>query len=434
MAEAAFRPAGSWPSDLPMLSTRFVGPDGTNALHRRLHPDFEADRLALEAARHEIACATRLSGLVPQLARIYSSAREPLPWLAREWTARGPLSLRLRAASPPTGAELLGILATVLAALEGIEKAGLAHGDPTPGNILVRDDGSVCLTDVASARRSFAIGRLPQAAGESSSDDYERLAKWIGPLARRSAIVHRDPLSTALSAVFDSNRSGREAGEAAKGLVENHRGQESPLASTASDPLPKRRPPDAVAVTVSVGPVEDQRVGYRLSRRLSLVTGGDAAELRTLLQSDRFVIESVFPEPARSLLQSIQEEGGKGTIAFRAVDSGSASTRPGDAVAGEAEEAGGPSAALPDGSAADAAPDDEYDPSERSMLAQLTNLRASWSDLVEALGVLYLDDPAVDRPWAAGRSIRAMLRLAVGTTVIHAAVAIAVTLVRLLMH
>lgn len=426
MSDATFRPAGVWPSDAPLVSTLFARPDGTSALHRRLHPRFEKDSLAVEAFRQEIRFAERL-GAAPQLATVWSSALEPSPWIAREWSRTGTLAERIRREPHLSGRQILGVLGTLLAALEAIETGGATHGDPSPRNLLLRPDGTVALADGWSSRRSFAVGKLAFAAGESIADDHRIAARWLAEVVRRATAAGGDPLAEELAASLRSVGTGELLRVALERFVALHRGEEAPV-DFPSSPERQRRGGGPVPTVVSVEPVADPRVRYRLAKRLALVTPFDAALIRKQLESEPLVVESVFPEPARSLAGAVAEEGGKAAIRCR-VSEVAPAKESGDELAGAPSgEAGmpvesvfGPAPLRPAFTEAEELPPEGFSRLAAIVFRILNPLRPL-RELVETLGVLYLDSDDVDRPWIAKRAAKALGGLALRLAFLHAVI------------
>ena len=117
------------------------------------HPEF-SERFRAEA-RH----AAGLSH--PGIASVYDygeqTTPEPAAWLVMELVDGEPLSalLRREGALPPGRA--LDIVGQAALALEAAHSVGVVHRDIKPGNLLVRPDGVVKVTDFGIARAADAV-------------------------------------------------------------------------------------------------------------------------------------------------------------------------------------------------------------------------------------------------------------------------------------
>jgi serine/threonine protein kinase len=85
------------------------------------------------------------------VAKIYDVGMSGLyGWLAMEYFRSGDLRSRMRAGLTPQDA--LRSTAQVARALGAVHDAGVLHRDVKPGNVMVRDDGSLALIDFGLAR------------------------------------------------------------------------------------------------------------------------------------------------------------------------------------------------------------------------------------------------------------------------------------------
>ncbi len=74
-------------------------------------------------------------------------------YLVMEYVAGGSLYDRLAATGPMAPAAAVDVAVAVLTALQAAHEEGIVHRDVKPGNVLVRDDGSVALCDFGIARQ-----------------------------------------------------------------------------------------------------------------------------------------------------------------------------------------------------------------------------------------------------------------------------------------
>ena len=88
----------------------------------------------------------------PNIARIYDiGAADDHLYLSMEYFPGGDLRTRMRARLDPRTA--LGYVRQMAAALGALHEVGVLHGDVKPGNLLLREDGSVAFIDFGLARQ-----------------------------------------------------------------------------------------------------------------------------------------------------------------------------------------------------------------------------------------------------------------------------------------
>jgi serine/threonine protein kinase len=88
----------------------------------------------------------------PNIARIYDlGVADDHVYLAMEYFPGGDLRSRMR--QPMPWREALGYLRQLAAALGALHAIGVLHRDVKPGNVLLRDDGSVAFIDFGLARQ-----------------------------------------------------------------------------------------------------------------------------------------------------------------------------------------------------------------------------------------------------------------------------------------
>src|SRR6185312_11431349 len=96
---------------------------------------------------YEIAQRIRDPGIV----RLFDlGVSDEHAWLVMEYFARGDLRRRLRARLTPR--EALQFAAAIARALAAVHAAGVLHRDLKPGNIMLRDDGSIALIDFGMSK------------------------------------------------------------------------------------------------------------------------------------------------------------------------------------------------------------------------------------------------------------------------------------------
>lgn len=113
----------------------------------------------------------------PRVCATYDVAEEagddgPVAYLVREWVEGRSLA-QLLSEGPLPPARATSLVRQAAVALGHLHDVGTAHGRVHPGNVLVRDDGRVRLTDAAVGRAagSPAPPALPPGAGPSTVDD-----------------------------------------------------------------------------------------------------------------------------------------------------------------------------------------------------------------------------------------------------------------------
>ncbi len=123
-------------------------------------------------------------------------------WLALEWASGATLREKLR--QEPDELLVLDLwMPPLIAALARLHRAGWAHGDIKPGNVLFRADGRPLLTDFGLARRpgepwaggtpGYLSPRRLQGAPAALSDDVYALGRLLDDVA--SALGDRAPES-----------------------------------------------------------------------------------------------------------------------------------------------------------------------------------------------------------------------------------------------
>jgi len=97
----------------------------------------------------EYEIAERIAG--PAVVRLHDlGVSDEHAWLVMEYLARGDLRRRMRARLTPR--EALQLAAAIAHALAAVHAAGVLHRDLKPGNIMLRDDGSIALIDFGMSK------------------------------------------------------------------------------------------------------------------------------------------------------------------------------------------------------------------------------------------------------------------------------------------
>jgi beta-lactam-binding protein with PASTA domain len=124
-----------------------------------LKPEYVHDPEFRERFRAEARHAAGLSH--PGIASVYDYGEQVEPdvaaWLVMELVDGEPLSALLHRGGRLAPARTLDIVGQVASALEAAHVAGVVHRDVKPGNLLVRPDGVVKVTDFGIARATDAV-------------------------------------------------------------------------------------------------------------------------------------------------------------------------------------------------------------------------------------------------------------------------------------
>jgi tRNA A-37 threonylcarbamoyl transferase component Bud32 len=124
-----------------------------------LKPEYVDDPEFRERFRAEARHAGGLSH--PGIASVYDYGEQgepqPAAWLVMELVDGEPLSALLHRAGRLSPEQTLDIVGQAAMALEAAHDAGVVHRDVKPGNLLVRPDGVVKVTDFGIARAADAV-------------------------------------------------------------------------------------------------------------------------------------------------------------------------------------------------------------------------------------------------------------------------------------
>jgi Protein kinase domain/PASTA domain len=232
-----------------------------------------ADPTWRDAFRHD---AERLAALSrPGIAKVYEHGEsDDETWLAMAFVDGEPLSTKLAAAPSVSAAEGLDIIGQTALALSAAHNAGIVHGDLTPANLLIRDDGVVSVV-------GFAV-----ASGATRADDLRALGT-LADDCLRGAIATTPDLSADvhdfLSWLTNPDRpnpptDAAEIGRTALALAASVSG------SHKTTVVPSATAPTAMDDTAGAEPRYDEAERRRVRNRLiilaAIVVIGGAALLR----------------------------------------------------------------------------------------------------------------------------------------------------------
>ncbi len=132
---------------------------GREVAVKLLRPEYVDDQEFRERFRAEARHAAGLSH--PGIASVFDygeqAAPQPAAWLVMELVPGEPLSALLRRTPRLSTAHALDVVGQAALALEAAHVAGVVHRDVKPGNLLVRPDGVVKVTDFGIARAATAV-------------------------------------------------------------------------------------------------------------------------------------------------------------------------------------------------------------------------------------------------------------------------------------
>jgi serine/threonine-protein kinase len=104
----------------------------------------------------------------PGVARIYDFGGDQFPYLITEYVEGEPLSRTLNRVGRLTPARTMALIAQAAAALQAAHDKGIVHRDIKPGNLVVRPNGTVVLTDFSIAGSVTQLSTVGAVLGTAS--------------------------------------------------------------------------------------------------------------------------------------------------------------------------------------------------------------------------------------------------------------------------
>ncbi len=296
----------AFPSDAPLASEVTAGPGGFPRLKRRLDDPWRGDLEARSLLLSEIEVNSRIPLASLPLVPLLAAGDAPEPWLQREFFDRGTLAHRIRAATWPTGGELLTIVSGLLAAADELERLGLSHGDPSPSNVFITNGGTVRLGDLASSRAAFAAGGVAKKPGSDRRTDRGRMLQWLLPLAQRCD--EADPLVRMLTGALAESATEEMQVLRLRRFVEEREADAGPVLPAPEKPvLGPGTTPEPLLVAVVAGPAADDKGTYLAARHLAALTGRPVSDVRSEIRAGTAVFEALYPGAAAELVARFAE-------------------------------------------------------------------------------------------------------------------------------
>lgn len=123
-----------------------------------LHPELTVDPIEREDAASRLVAEARAAANLshPNVVTVFDVGEvDGVPFLAMELVSGSTLGVAARGAD---WTSIVSWLRRVAAGVAAAHRAGIVHGDVKPDNVMVRDDGRVCVLDFGTARRDAWMG------------------------------------------------------------------------------------------------------------------------------------------------------------------------------------------------------------------------------------------------------------------------------------
>jgi tRNA A-37 threonylcarbamoyl transferase component Bud32 len=181
-----------------------------------MHPQFSADASRVERFEREARALAALGD--PSIIKVYDFGRDEKTYFIVEELVNGrTLAARLAEDGALSEEACRRIGAAIAHALSVSHAAGIVHRDVKPQNVLITDDGRVCVTD-------FGIARAMSQSALTQTGTVLGTAKYISPEQARGAGADERSDIYALGAVLYEMGTGAPpfAGDDALAVAEQH--------------------------------------------------------------------------------------------------------------------------------------------------------------------------------------------------------------------
>jgi serine/threonine protein kinase len=243
---------------------RAIGPDGVAVALKLILPDMATDETFRHRFLLEVNIAKRVSH--PNVVSVLDCGKhDGNQWLTEVLVRGGSLVEPLKGGALPVP-EALRIIEEVAAGLDAVHAAGLVHRDLKPANVMLKEDGTACLTDFGLARDTWSDRRWTQPGQTLGTMPYmspEQIeAGEIGP--------HTDIYALGCLAYECMTGVSPFSDSPGMGMLLAHLEQEPPHPSDRRPELP-RELGDAILVALAKAPADrpESASGYAALLRAS---------------------------------------------------------------------------------------------------------------------------------------------------------------------